>query len=70
MGKHPTEGEDHGVTDHALGHRAIATVVVDGNVVMLNGDVLTLDLRTIQAKARRRAREIAAALRPAHSRTR
>jgi hypothetical protein len=32
--------------------------------------VLTLDLRTIHAKARRIARQIAAALRSAHSQTR
>ena len=48
----------------------VTTVVVDGKVVMRNGDVLTLDLQTIQAKARRIAREIAAVLRPAPSRTR
>jgi 5-methylthioadenosine/S-adenosylhomocysteine deaminase len=48
----------------------VTTVVVDGKVVMLNGDVLTLDLRTIHAKARRIARQIAAALRSAHSQTR
>ena len=48
----------------------VTTVVVDGKVVMRNGHVLTLDLRTIETKARRIAREIAAALRPAPSRTR
>src|SRR5205814_1923252 len=46
----------------------VTTVVVDGRVVMRNGDVLTLDLRTIQARARRIAGEIAAALRSAPSR--
>jgi 5-methylthioadenosine/S-adenosylhomocysteine deaminase len=48
----------------------VTTVVVDGKVVMLNGDVLTLDLRTIRTKARRIAREIAAALRSPHRPTR
>jgi 5-methylthioadenosine/S-adenosylhomocysteine deaminase len=42
----------------------VATVVVDGKVVMRNGEVLTLDLPAIRAKARRIAQEIAAALRP------
>lgn len=41
----------------------VTTVVVDGKVVMLDGDVLTLDLRSIRTKARRIAREIAATLR-------
>lgn len=43
----------------------LATVVVDGKVVMRNGEVLTLDRLTIRANARRIAGEIAAAFRPA-----
>jgi hypothetical protein len=34
---------------------------------MRNGEVLTLDLQTIHAKARRIAREIAASLRPSRN---
>jgi len=42
----------------------VTTVVVDGKVVMRNGDVLTLDLETIRTQVRHIARQIAAALLP------
>ena len=42
----------------------VTTVVVDGKVVMRNGDVSTLDLETIRAQVRHIARQIAAALLP------
>jgi 5-methylthioadenosine/S-adenosylhomocysteine deaminase len=42
----------------------VTTVVVDGHVLMRNGDVLTLDPSPIRTNARRIAREIAAALLP------
>jgi 5-methylthioadenosine/S-adenosylhomocysteine deaminase len=42
----------------------VTTVVVDGKVVMRNGDVRTLDLRTIRTQVRHIARQIAAALLP------
>jgi 5-methylthioadenosine/S-adenosylhomocysteine deaminase len=42
----------------------VATVVVDGKVVMRNGEVLTLDLPAIRSQVRRIAEKIAAALPP------
>jgi 5-methylthioadenosine/S-adenosylhomocysteine deaminase len=43
----------------------VTTVVVDGNVLMRDGEVLTLDLPAIRVNVHRIAREIAGALLPA-----
>jgi 5-methylthioadenosine/S-adenosylhomocysteine deaminase len=43
----------------------VTTVVVDGNVLMRDGEVLTLDLPAIRVNVNRIAREIAGALLPA-----